>query len=494
MGEDKPDYPLLLRKSYNLKLITLVPTKLFPSPILLHSTYPPQPDTIVALATAAGKGAIAVIRLSGEQAIHICNQVFTGKNLLTQPSHTIHFGAIRDGHRVIDEVLISLFVAPHSYTKENVVEISCHGSDYIVQEIIKLLLRHGARLAQAGEFTKRAFLNGQFDLAQAEAVADLIAADSALAHEVALKQMRGGFSAEIKALRARLIHFASLVELELDFAEEDVEFADRTALQNLIYELQRVLRHLLRSFELGNVLKNGVPTVIVGKPNAGKSTLLNVLLNEEKAIVSEIPGTTRDFIEDEISLGGIRFRFIDTAGLRETTDQVEALGVARSRRKIEEASLILYLFDLNETSPADLAQELRAVNPQGKPLLAVANKVDLAKYVDYEVYENIGSISYIAAAAGTGIDELKHRLITAVNGNNLDAANQTIVTSLRHVTSLQQTAEALDAVLAGLADGISGDFLAADIRRALYALGEITGEITTDDLLENIFRKFCIGK
>lgn len=459
-----------------------------------HSAYIQQTDTIVALATAAGRGAIAVIRLSGEQAIQICNQVFSGKNLLAQPSHTIHFGAIRDGNRVIDEVLVSLFVAPHSYTKENVVEISCHGSDYIVQEIIKLLLKHGARLAQAGEFTKRAFLNGQFDLAQAEAIADLIASDSAMAHEVALKQMRGGFSAEIKALRAQLIHFASLIELELDFAEEDVEFADRTALQKLIYELQRVIRHLLRSFELGNVIKNGVPTVIVGKPNAGKSTLLNVLLNEEKAIVSEVPGTTRDFIEDEIAMAGIRFRFIDTAGLRETTDQVEAIGVERSRRKIEEASLIVYLFDINQTTPATLAAEIAAVNPQRKPLLAVANKVDLATSINKAAYENIVPVTYIAAASQTGIDELKHRLITAVNGSNLDSANQTIVTNLRHVTSLQRTAEALDAVLAGLTTGISGDFLAADIRRALYALGEITGEITTDDLLENIFSKFCIGK
>lgn len=461
---------------------------------MLHSTHPPQPDTIVALATAAGPGAIAVIRLSGPQSVAICQAVFRGKNLIDQPSHTIHFGAIRDGHRVIDEVLVALFVAPHSYTKENVVEISCHGSDYIVQEIIKLLVRHGARLAQAGEFTKRAFLNGKFDLAQAEAVADLIASDSAMAHEVALKQMRGGFSAEIKALRTQLIHFASLVELELDFGEEDVEFADRLALENLIQELLRVIRHLLRSFELGNVLKNGVPTVIAGKPNAGKSTLLNVLLNEEKAIVSAVPGTTRDFIEDEISLGGIRFRFIDTAGLRETTDQVEALGVARSRQKITEAALIIYLFDLNETSPTDLKQELQELNPQGKPLLAVANKVDLAPGIDKAAYEKIAPIHYIAAATGTGIDELKHQLIAAVNSRNLDAAHQTIVTNLRHVTSLHQTAEALEAVLTGLAAGISGDFLAADIRRALYALGEITGEITTEDLLDTIFSKFCIGK
>ncbi len=448
----------------------------------------------MALSTAVGKGAIAVIRLSGPQSIAICNQVFSGKNLLEQPSHTIHFGTIHDGNRIIDEVLVSLFVAPHSYTKENVVEISCHGSDYIVQEIIKVLLKQGARLAQAGEFTKRAFLNGQFDLAQAEAVADLIASDTALGHEVAMKQMRGGFSTEIKALRNQLIYFASLIELELDFAEEDVEFADRQALENLILELQRVIRHLIHSFELGNVLKNGVPTVIVGKPNAGKSTLLNVLLNEEKAIVSEIPGTTRDFIEDEISLEGIRFRFIDTAGLRETTDTLEAMGIERSRQKIEGAALILYLFDINQTTPAELAADIAAVNPQQKPLLAVANKIDLARPETRAAFATFPALAYIAAASRTGIPELKQRLLTAVNAQNLAAPGGTVVTNLRHVSSLEQTNQALDAVLQGLNQGISGDFLAADIRRALHALGEITGEITTEDLLDTIFSKFCIGK
>ncbi|QMU28371.1 tRNA uridine-5-carboxymethylaminomethyl(34) synthesis GTPase MnmE [Adhaeribacter radiodurans] len=451
-------------------------------------------DTIVAVATAAGKGAIAVIRLSGLQAVQIANSVFKGKDLRTQASHTIHFGTIRDGARLVDEVLVSLFLAPHSYTKENVVEISCHGSDYIVQEIIKLLLKNGARLAQAGEFTKRAFLNGQFDLAQAEAVADLIAADSSKSHEVALKQMRGGFSAEIKALRAQLIHFASLIELELDFGEEDVEFADRSALENLIHELQRLIRNLLQSFALGNVIKNGVPTVIVGKPNAGKSTLLNVLLNEEKAIVSDVPGTTRDFIEDETSIEGISFRFIDTAGLRETQDKVEAIGVERSRQKIEEAALIIYLFDVNELTPADLALELQSLNSNGKPVLAVANKVDLASNLNQAAYEAVTPILFIAAADKTGIELLKEKLISTVNQGNLNTGSSTIVTNLRHYTSLEQTYQALDAVLQGLSTGISGDFLAADIRRALYALGEITGDITTDDLLENIFSKFCIGK
>ena len=458
------------------------------SPSLQHS------DTIVALATAHGKGAISVIRLSGPEAITIADRIFSGKNLTTQPSHTLHFGTIRHQGRLIDEVVVSLFVAPHSYTKENVVEISCHGSDYIVEQIIKATLQEGARLAQAGEFTKRAFLNGQLDLAQAEAVADLIASDSKLSHEVAMKQMRGGFSQEIKALRAQLIHFASMIELELDFGEEDVEFANRTDLQNLIWEIQKLIRSLLKSFEFGNVIKNGVPVVIAGKPNAGKSTLLNILLNEEKAIVSDVPGTTRDFIEDEITIDEINFRFIDTAGLRETTDKVEAIGVERSRQKIEEASLIIYLFDINETSPATLREELQAVNPLQKPFLAVANKIDTYANTNQTEYEAIAPVLYLSASNKTGIDELKEKLVKQVKGDNLNTSGQTIISNLRHYQSLNQTNEALDDVLNGLAANISGDFLASDIRRALYALGEITGEITTDDLLENIFSKFCIGK
>ena len=450
-------------------------------------------DTIVALATAQGPGAIAVIRLSGPEAISITNKVFRGKNLVQQASHTLHFGTIRDGERLIDEVLVSLFVAPHSYTKENVVEISCHGSEYIVAEIIKILLREGARLAEAGEFTKRAFLNGQMDLAQAEAVADLISSNSRMSHEVAMKQMRGGFSAEIKNLRAQLVHFASMIELELDFAEEDVEFADRTALRNLIHEIQKLLRHLLQSFELGNVLKNGVPTVIVGKPNAGKSTLLNVLLNEEKAIVSDIPGTTRDFIEDEVSIEGIRFRFIDTAGLRETEDKVEALGVERTRKKVEEAALVLYLFDVNTTSPEELKAEVEDLKTAGKPVLLVANKLDAAenKLAAFNGFEDLIGIS---AARHQHIPELKKAILSQVKTAGIQDRSQTIVTNLRHVASLEKTYAALDDVLNGIALGISSELVASDIRRSLHALGEITGEITTDDLLENIFSKFCIGK
>ncbi|WP_161891169.1 tRNA uridine-5-carboxymethylaminomethyl(34) synthesis GTPase MnmE [Pontibacter russatus] len=451
-------------------------------------------DTIVAVATAPGVGAIAVIRLSGPEAITITNAVFRGKDLTKQPSHSIHFGTIRDEEKVLDEVLVSLFVAPHSYTKENVVEISCHGSDFIVQQIVKLLLKHGARLANAGEFTKRAFLNGQFDLAQAEAVADLIASDSALSHEVAMKQMRGGFSQEIKRLRGELVHFASMIELELDFGEEDVEFADRDQLRQLISNIQQIIRELLKSFELGNVIKNGVPTVIVGKPNAGKSTLLNKLLNEEKAIVSDVPGTTRDFIEDEINIGGITFRFIDTAGLRETTDKVEAMGVERTMQKLSQSSLIIYLFDITEVTAAEVQEELDRLNPKKLPLVAVANKIDRAPAGKVAAFESIAGLVTISAAEGAHLEDLKQALVEKVNLGRLNTRSQTIVTNLRHVDSLNKTYAALYDVLQGLALGISNDLVAADIRRALYSLGEITGEITTDDLLDNIFTKFCIGK
>lgn len=434
-----------------------------------------------------------MIRLSGPEAIKLTNQVFKGKNLEEQASHTLHFGTIRDGERIIDEVVAGLFVAPHSYTKENVVEISCHGSEYIIAEIIKLFLQKGARLAEPGEFTKRAFLNGQLDLAQAEAVADLISSNSRMSHEVALKQMRGGFSAEIKNLRNQLVHFASMIELELDFAEEDVEFADRDALRNLINKIQTLIRHLLDSFELGNVLKNGVPTVIVGKPNAGKSTLLNVLLNEEKAIVSDIPGTTRDFIEDEIQINGIRFRFIDTAGLRETEDKVEALGVARTYQKVDEAALVLYLFDINTTSPAELETEINQLAVTGKPVLPVANKMDAAQTLPsgFNGFENLVAIS---AFRKENIQALKDALVAGVKVAHIQDRSATIVTNLRHVASLQKTHQSLEDVLSGLSQGISTELVASDIRRALHALGEITGEITTDDLLENIFSKFCIGK
>lgn len=335
-------------------------------------------DTIVALATAQGISAIAVIRLSGKDAIVIAQKIYKGKNLLEAASHTVHFGTVQQDEKIIDEVLVTVFKEPNSFTQENAVEISCHGSPVIVKEIIKVLLKHGARLAEPGEFTKRAFLNGRFDLAQAEAVADLINAETDNARQAALNQMRGGFSKEINHLREELIHFASLIELELDFGEEDVEFAKRDDLRKLIVKIQSYLSSLIQSFDQGNVIKNGVPTVIAGKPNAGKSTLLNVLLNEEKAIVSEIAGTTRDVIEDEMVLGGINFRFIDTAGLRETQDVIEAIGVERTRDRMKKASLILYLFDLSNTSFDEIAEEVKELNAAGIPFVKVGNKVDKA--------------------------------------------------------------------------------------------------------------------
>ncbi|RNI27585.1 tRNA uridine-5-carboxymethylaminomethyl(34) synthesis GTPase MnmE [Rufibacter immobilis] len=451
-------------------------------------------DTIIALATAAGHGAIAIIRLSGPEAISIVDEVFKGKKLANQPSHTLHFGTIRDGEKILDEVVVSLFKAPASYTKEDVVEVSCHGSPYITEQLIKLFLRKGARLAEPGEFTKRAYLNGQFDLAQAEAVADLIASDSALTHQVAMKQMRGGFSQEIKALRAQLIHFASMVELELDFSEEDVEFADRSALRRLITTLQQLIFDLLKSFEMGNVLKNGVPTVIAGKPNAGKSTLLNALLNEEKAIVSDIPGTTRDVIEDEANIGGIRFRFIDTAGLRETQDTVEAIGVSRTKEQLKKASLVLYLFDVTSTTPEQLNAEVAQLELPQVPYLLIGNKKDLATPAQLESFEGFENLVFLSAGNKDGLSELEDNLLELVHANEAMTGDRTIVTNLRHFQSLQKTADALQEVLQGLDTGLTGDWLAADIRRCLFHLGEITGEINTDDLLDNIFTKFCIGK
>jgi len=450
------------------------------------------PETIIALATAQGISAIAVIRLSGETSIEMVQRVFRGKDLLKQASHTIHFGTIRDGEHIIDEVLVSVFKDGSSFTKENSVEISCHGSPYIVKEIIKVLLKQGARLAQPGEFTKRAFLNGRFDLAQAEAVADLIHAETENARQAAINQMRGGFSKEINHLREELIHFASLIELELDFGEEDVEFAKRDDLKKLILKIQGYLKSLIDSFDQGNVIKNGVPTVIAGKPNAGKSTLLNVLLNEEKAIVSEIPGTTRDVIEDEIVLGGINFRFIDTAGLRETKDVIEAMGVERTRDRMKKASLIIYLFDLAHATFEEIREEIEGLEALGIPYVKVGNKVDRA---DAGLLKQLGreGFIFISAAQHTNIDQLKEKLLSFFHVEAVKTGD-VLVTNLRHYQNLLQTHESLERVLKGMSDGITGDFLAMDIRQSLHYLGEITGTITTDDLLENIFSKFCIGK
>jgi tRNA modification GTPase len=449
-------------------------------------------DTIVALATAQGISAIAVIRLSGKNAISLVENVFSGKRLSTQPSHTIHFGNLKDGDRIIDEVLVSIFKEPNSFTKENSVEISCHGSPMVVKEIIKVLLRQEARLAEPGEFTKRAFLNGRFDLAQAEAVADLINAETDNARQAALNQMRGGFSKEIDRLREELIHFASLIELELDFGEEDVEFAKRDDLKDLILKIQSYLQLLITSFDQGNVIKNGVPTVIAGKPNAGKSTLLNVLLNEERAIVSDIPGTTRDVIEDEMVLGGINFRFIDTAGLRETQDVIEAIGVERTREQMKKASLILYLFDLSSSTLEDIEEEEAHLTELRIPHIKIGNKIDKANPQLVEILKQKGFV-FISASTKTNIQELKDKIVSHFQIRSVKTGD-VLVTNLRHYQQLLQTYDALARVLDGMDQAITGDFLAMDIRQALHFLGEITGTITTDDLLDNIFSKFCIGK
>lgn len=449
-------------------------------------------DTIVALATAQGISAIAVIRLSGKESITMTQQLFKGKNLLEVPSHTVHFGTLHYNGRMLDEVLVTVFKEPNSFTQENAVEISCHGSSVIIKEIIKALLHHGARLAEPGEFTKRAFLNGRFDLAQAEAVADLIHAETDNARQAALNQMRGGFSKEINQLREELIHFASLIELELDFGEEDVEFAKRDDLRKLIVKIQSYLSSLIQSFDQGNVIKNGVPTVIAGKPNAGKSTLLNVLLNEEKAIVSDIAGTTRDVIEDEMVLGGVNFRFIDTAGLRETQDVIEAMGVERTRDRMKKASIIIYLFDLSNTTWAEIQEQIGDLDKLEIPYLKVGNKTDKA---DPSLLEKVKTKNFvlISASAKDNIQHLKDTLLSYFQINTVKTGD-VLVTNLRHYKNLLQTHESLDRVLTGMSDGITGDFLAMDIRQSLHYLGEITGQITTDDLLENIFSKFCIGK
>ncbi|MEH6537341.1 MAG: tRNA uridine-5-carboxymethylaminomethyl(34) synthesis GTPase MnmE [Psychroserpens sp.] len=459
-------------------------------------------DTIVALATASGSGAIAIIRLSGSDAISIVDNQFksvvTGKLLKKQSTHTIHLGHVIEDQRVFDEVLVSVFKNPNSYTGEDVVEISCHGSLYIQQEIIQLFLRKGCRMATAGEFTLRAFLNGKLDLSQAEAVADLIASENEASHQVAMQQMRGGFSSEIAKLREELLNFASLIELELDFAEEDVEFADRSQFKELVNRITFVLKRLIDSFAVGNVIKNGIPVAIVGEPNVGKSTLLNALLNEDRAIVSEIPGTTRDTIEDEISIGGIGFRFIDTAGIRETEDLVESIGIKKTFEKIDQAQVVVYLFDSSNTI-SDLKniqieiEKIKNKYPQ-KPLLIIANKIDqLDDSALAELQNRIEGIQLLSAKTGFGVEQLTNSLLNLINTGAL-RNNETIVTNSRHYDALLKAFEEIQKVKNGLETGLSGDLLAIDIRQALYHFGEITGEITNDDLLGNIFANFCIGK
>ncbi len=464
-------------------------------------------ETIVALATPSGAGAIAIIRLSGKEAITIAAEVFqsvSGKNIALQKTHTIHLGHIIDGAKTYDQVLLSIFKGPYSYTGENVVEISCHGSVFIQQQIIQLLLRKGAKMAQAGEFTLRAFLNGKLDLSQAEAVADLIASDNEASHQIAMQQMRGGFSNEIAKLREELLNFASLIELELDFAEEDVAFADRTAFNELVTRIEFVLKRLIDSFAVGNVIKNGIPVAIVGEPNVGKSTLLNALLNEERAIVSDIAGTTRDTIEDELVIDGIGFRFIDTAGIRETKDIVESIGIQKTFEKIEQAQVVLFLIDSlqliieNENKFKIEIEKIKNKFPQ-KPLVMIINKIDFLNEEQHKLLsEKLSIINYplsisISAKQKTGIDELKNTLLSFVNTGAL-RNNETIVTNSRHYDSLLKALEEIQKVKWGLDAGISSDLMAIDIRSALYFFGEITGEVTNDELLGNIFANFCIGK
>jgi tRNA modification GTPase len=463
-------------------------------------------DTIVALATPSGAGAIAVIRISGPQAITTVESVFMAKSkisILEAPSHTLHLGNIIDDKRIIDEVLVSVFHNPRSYTGEDTIEISCHGSPYIQQEIIQLLIRKDCRSAEAGEFTLRAFLNGKMDLSQAEAVADLISSENQASHQLAMQQMRGGFSNEIQRLRQELLDFASLIELELDFAEEDVEFANRDEFQNLVARIQKVLSRLIDSFAVGNVLKNGIPVAIVGEPNVGKSTLLNALLNEERAIVSEIAGTTRDTIEDEISIGGIGFRFIDTAGIRETEDVIEGMGIKKTFEKISQAQVVVFLSPLrpeggiSNTTVLEI-EKIKNRFPQ-KPLLIIANKIDLLNKKQIAISKlslsKVESSQFVllSAKTGEGVDELKEKLLSLVNTGEL-RNNNTIVTNSRHYNSLLRALEEIDKVQEGLNENLSGDLLAIDIRQALYHFGEITGEVTNDELLGNIFANFCIGK
>jgi tRNA modification GTPase len=450
-------------------------------------------STICALATAPGVGAIAIIRLSGEDAITICNKIFHGKDLTKVESHTVHFGTIKEDEKVIDEVLVSVFKGKKSFTGENSVEISTHGSPYIQQQVLQLLIKNGAQSAGPGEFTLRAFLNGKLDLSQAEAVADVIAANSETSHELAMSQMRGGFSNEIQKLREQLIHFASLIELELDFGEEDVEFADRDDLKELVEKLNKALTVLINSFDYGNVIKSGVPVAIVGRPNAGKSTLMNTLLNENRAIVSEIAGTTRDTIEEKLTINGVQFRFIDTAGLRITTDEIEKMGVEKAFEEIEKSAIYIYLFDINQLSVQDVAEDLSELS-EDVPRLVIANKTDLVDEAKVLAFNNADfNCLFISAKKNESIDLLKESLFNSVNENKVDN-NDIVVTNVRHYEALSKANESLTKVLEGLDNNITGDFLAMDIRQALHQLGEITGDITTDDLLENIFSKFCIGK
>lgn len=473
-------------------------------------------ETICALATPPGSSAIAVIRVSGRDTFSICGRTFTARNsdfdISRADSHTIHLGMIRDGKELIDEVLLSVFRNPNSYTGEDAVEISCHGSDYIQQKIINLLIREGARMAQPGEFTLRAFLNGKFDLSQAEAVADLIAASSKTAHDLALNQMRGGFSKKIKEMRQKLVDFTSLIELELDFSEEDVQFADRSQLKSLLSDLSIEISKLIKSFSLGNVLKKGIPVAIVGKPNVGKSTLLNAILNEEKAIVSEIPGTTRDAIEDTIIIEHHAFRFVDTAGLRHSTDKIETIGIEKTYQKIDQSKVILYVFDVSATTYEEIVetmadfrqhlgqrsavsgrQELTGYKEGEKKFILIGNKTDLMEESPHHLGKMLDlDCVFVSAKRKENIHLIADKLLEAIKDFHI--TDSSVISNVRHYEALSKTLESINSVMKGLEERLSGDLLTVDIHTALHHLGSITGEVTTDEILGNIFGKFCIGK
>lgn len=463
-------------------------------------------DTICALSTASGMGAIAVIRISGPEALQIVSGIFS-KNLQDAESHTAHFGRIRSAeNEIVDEVLVTVLREGKSFTGEHTVEIACHGSVFIQQQTLQLLIRNGCRMAEPGEFTMRAFLNGKMDLSQAEAVADLIASQSKKAHEIAMNQMRGGFSSELKTLREKLIHFASLVELELDFAEEDVEFADRTELKLLVAEVLAYIQKLMKSFAFGNAIKNGVPVAIVGAPNTGKSTLLNQLLGEERAIVSNIEGTTRDVIEETLNIEGILFRLIDTAGIREGAEEIEAIGIEKSHEKIRQAQIVMLLSDFSDKGSvaeghgsmdtfetASWSDDLQHQYPD-KQFIVLGNKLDLrSTQINDLLWPSDVKMLPISAKTGEGIETLKSWLAEQVQ-SGFDTGQDTIVTNVRHVEALEKSALSLQQAAHGLETGVTGDFVAMDIRQAMFHLGSITGDISTDDLLGNIFAKFCIGK
>lgn len=451
-------------------------------------------DTIVAIATPPGVGAIGVIRLSGKDAIAIINQLFPAKDLLAQKSHTLHVGLIKEDGMALDEVVVSLYKSPKSYTGENVVEISCHGSPYVQQQVLQACIGKGARLAKPGEFTQRAFLNGKLDLTQAEAVADLISSNTAASQQTALHNIRGGFSSVLKKLREELIQFSALIELELDFSQEDVEFADRKKFNALIESAAYITTNLLQSFQLGNVIKNGVSVAIVGKPNAGKSTLLNTLLNENRAIVSEIAGTTRDTIEEVINIDGILFRLIDTAGIREDSkDVIELIGIEKSREKIEQSDEVIYIFDVNTEAVGELESAVALIKAKNKNYLLVGNKTDVLGE-DNAAKKFAGeNIVYISAKAQHHINLLKQQLVDKIIKGNLNTEN-TIVTNARHYEALQQVQQSLTEIKNGLDNNIPGDLLALDIRRCLHYISEITGDITNETVLDLIFSQFCIGK